>query len=94
MPKPRRPYSPARDDEVVASRALPLANGERLLSRAEVADKVGKSFVTIWQMVRAGKFPAPRLVNRSSMWLQSEVDAWMAALPVRPYRPLEGDLDD
>lgn len=88
MPKSRpRSYSPPRDDDV-----LPLANGERLLSRAEV--RVGKTFVTIWQMVRRNQFPAPRLFNRSSMWLQSEVDAWMQRLPVRPYRPVEREDGD
>jgi len=28
------------------------------------------------------------------MWLQSEVDAWMQRLPVRPYRPVEREDGD
>jgi predicted DNA-binding transcriptional regulator AlpA len=36
----------------------------------------------------AGKFPRSRIVGGKSMWLSSEVEAWLAGLPVRP---LKGD---
>ena len=47
-----------------------------------------RSYPTIWAWMRAGKFPRARIVGGKSMWLTSEVDAWLAALPVRK---LKGD---
>jgi Prophage CP4-57 regulatory protein (AlpA) len=40
--------------------------------------------------MRAGTFPRARVVGGRSMWRSDEVDAWMAALPVRP---LKGDAE-
>jgi Prophage CP4-57 regulatory protein (AlpA) len=31
--------------------------------------------------MRAGKFPRGRIVGGRSMWLSSEIDAWIAELP-------------
>jgi hypothetical protein len=39
-------------------------------------------------MMRAGTFPRSRVVGGKSMWLSSEIEAWLAALPVRQ---LKGD---
>ena len=42
--------------------------------------------------MRAGTFPRSRVVGGKSMWLSTEVDAWMSALPLRPLKgdtPLE-----
>jgi predicted DNA-binding transcriptional regulator AlpA len=66
---------------------------ERLLSKGEVLDLVGKSFVTLWSWMRSNppKFPLPRIVHGQSMWLHSEVIAWMHALPKRQYK--RGDAD-
>jgi predicted DNA-binding transcriptional regulator AlpA len=64
---------------------------ERLLSKAEVCRIVGATFPTIWAWQRAGKFPRARIVGGKSMWLTSEVDAWLAALP---KRPLKGDAGE
>jgi predicted DNA-binding transcriptional regulator AlpA len=38
--------------------------------------------------MRDGDFPRSRVVGGKSMWLSTEVDVWMAELPVRP---LKGD---
>jgi predicted DNA-binding transcriptional regulator AlpA len=38
--------------------------------------------------MRAGTFPRSRIVNGRSMWLSSEIEAWIAELP---QRPLKGD---
>lgn len=62
--------------------------GERLLSKAEVCRIVGATFPTIWAWQRGGRFPRSRSVGGKSMWLSSEIDAWMQALPVRR---LKGD---
>jgi predicted DNA-binding transcriptional regulator AlpA len=69
-----------------ASQAPPLA--ERLLTKREVLDIVGLSFPTVWAWMRAGKFPRSRVVGGKSMWLASEVSAWLAGLPLRS---LKGD---
>ena len=55
----------------------------RLLDKKQVTNRVGVSFPTIWKMMRAGKFPRARTVgDLKSVWLESEVEAWMAALPL------------
>lgn len=60
----------------------------RLLSRPEVVKIVGVSFQSLWAWMRAGTFPRSRIVGGRSMWLSSEIDGWLADLPVRP---LKGD---
>jgi predicted DNA-binding transcriptional regulator AlpA len=62
----------------------PLA--ERLLPKAEVLEIVRVSYPTVWAMMRRG--PRSRIVGGKSMWLASEVNSWVAGLPVRP---LKGD---
>jgi predicted DNA-binding transcriptional regulator AlpA len=63
----------------------------RLLSKLEVLDRVALSFPTIWKLMREGKFPAARELGKSgkSFWLESEIEAWIAALPVREYKPAD-----
>jgi predicted DNA-binding transcriptional regulator AlpA len=67
---------------------LPPLWQDRLLDRHEVCAITNVTFPTIWAWMRAGKFPRSRIVGGKSMWLSSEVNAWMQALPVRP---LKGD---
>ncbi len=62
--------------------------GIYLLDKGEVLAIANVSFPTIWAWMRAGTFPRSRIVGGKSMWLSNEVDAWIAALPVRP---LKGD---
>jgi predicted DNA-binding transcriptional regulator AlpA len=37
-----------------------------------------------------GQIPRSRIVGGKSMWLSSEIDSWLAGLPVRP---LKGDAE-
>jgi predicted DNA-binding transcriptional regulator AlpA len=60
----------------------------RLIGRPEVLDKTGLSYVAIWKLMVAGKFPRSKAVGERSMWIESEVDRWIAALPTRK---LKGD---
>ena len=60
----------------------------RLLDKHEVCAVANVTYPTLWAWMRAGKFPRGRICGGKSMWLSSEVEAWMAALPVRP---LKGD---
>ena len=53
----------------------------RLLSRVEVTDLIGISYVCLWQWIKAGRFPAGRSLGdgpRGSVrWDGDEVYAWI-----------------
>jgi predicted DNA-binding transcriptional regulator AlpA len=68
--------------------ALKAANlpCQRLLTKPEVMAITGTSYPTIWDWMRKGKFPRARIVGGKSMWLLSEVEQWLAALPLRPLK--------
>ena len=81
------PPAPERSSAANLSQGPP-----RLLDKAEILSITRVSFPTIWSWQRAGTFPRARVVGGKSMWLSTEVDAWMASLRVRPLkgdRPLE-----
>jgi prophage regulatory protein len=79
------PVTPERNGEAHLSQGPP-----RLLSKAEVLVVAGCTFPTVWKMMRQGKFPRSRVVGGKSMWLSTEIDAWLADLPVRA---LKGDAE-
>ncbi len=60
----------------------------RLLDKNDVLAITNVTFPTIWAWMRGGKFPRSRVVGGKSMWLSSEIDVWLAELPVRT---LKGD---
>jgi predicted DNA-binding transcriptional regulator AlpA len=63
----------------------------RLVSKPEVLARVSLSFPTLWTMMRRGEFPPARVVGGKTMWLQSDIDLWIASRPLRQYkRPLCG----
>jgi predicted DNA-binding transcriptional regulator AlpA len=64
--------------------------GERLLGKAEVCRVAGVTFPTIWAWMRAGRFPRARSVGGKSMWLSTEIDAWLSSLPTRRLKGDEG----
>lgn len=51
----------------------------RLLRRAEVMDRVGLAKSTLYSRISAGTFPKPVNLGASVRWVESEVDAWIAA---------------
>jgi prophage regulatory protein len=58
------------------------------LDKKQVLRKVPVTAPTLWTWVRAGKFPRPREISpNKTVWLESEVDAWMQAQPTRNYKP-------
>jgi predicted DNA-binding transcriptional regulator AlpA len=77
------------DDEPRASTSLTPSN-KRFVDKAEVCDRVGRSFVTLWTWMQQGKFPRARDLHGRPVWIEAEIDAWMQALPVRR---LKGDSD-
>src|ERR1700731_1329715 len=64
----------------------------RLLDKHEILAITGTSFPTVWSWMRAKppKFPRSRVMGGKSVWLSTEVEEWMAALPLR--RP-KGDAN-
>jgi predicted DNA-binding transcriptional regulator AlpA len=46
----------------------------------------GKSFVTLWSLIRDGKFPPPREIGGSIGWLSNEVYNALHNLPQRTYQ--------
>jgi predicted DNA-binding transcriptional regulator AlpA len=66
-------------------RALPVApkGSARLIDKSELLDKVPLSYASIWAKMREGTFPRSRAVGDRTFWVESEVDAWIAATPVR-----------
>jgi predicted DNA-binding transcriptional regulator AlpA len=79
------PFSPERVNEAHRPQGPPPV---RLLSRPEVLAVAGCTYPTLWSWMRAGTFPRSRVVGGKSMWLSTEIDAWMRALPLRK---LKGD---
>ena len=55
--------------------------GVRLLSKAEVLAVVNVSYPALWQWMRDGRFPRSRLVGNKSMWLSTDIAAWLTKLP-------------
>jgi predicted DNA-binding transcriptional regulator AlpA len=62
----------------------------RLLTKPEVCALANATFPSIWAWMRAGTFPRARVVGGRSMWLSTEVEQWLASLPVRK---LKGDAE-
>ena len=71
-------------------RPQPIAptGAARLISRAELLDRIPVTYATIWKMMRSGAFPRSRVVGDRTVWLEREIDDWNNALP---NRPLKGD---
>jgi predicted DNA-binding transcriptional regulator AlpA len=83
MPTKTRPN---RVREIRAAMPPLYDDQERLLDKPEVITVTGKSFPTLWQWMRSGKFPRARDAHGRPVWLASEVNAWMKALPVRKFK--------
>lgn len=72
------------------SKAKDVKRDDRLLRPDAVKEKTGLSRTTLWRLEKRGAFPARRHVGGNMVgWLESEIDAWLAGLPLR-----EGDEDD
>ena len=57
-------------------------SGEKVLRNSAVTAKLGVGRTTLWRLIRAGDFPAPRQVTPTVIgWLESEVDRWLADRP-------------
>ena len=65
----------------------PHPTGPRLLSRSEVLERVSVTYPTLWRWMQAGKFPRAKDLNgRLIGWLESDIEAWISALPVKQLK--------
>ena len=51
----------------------------KALRLPEVIAKTGLPKSTIYDAIRAGRFPAPARALARSIWNEEEIDAWLAA---------------
>jgi predicted DNA-binding transcriptional regulator AlpA len=58
----------------------------RLISKADVLRRIGVSYPTIWNWMRAGNFPRSRNLGGKSAWIESEVTAWIRNCPVNKLK--------
>jgi predicted DNA-binding transcriptional regulator AlpA len=58
----------------------------RLIFKPEVLHRVGLSFPTIWKMMRQGRFAHARIIGGKSAWIESEINNFLAGLPLRRYK--------
>jgi predicted DNA-binding transcriptional regulator AlpA len=70
------------------AKVAPTVAPGRLLSREEVLAIVNVSYPTLWWWVREKHFPAPKVLGLKGKrgrigWIESEVQAWILALPRR-----------
>ncbi|WP_417518841.1 helix-turn-helix transcriptional regulator [Marinobacter sp.] len=52
---------------------------ERLLRMSEVMNRVGLRRTAIYDKISRDEFPHPIKLGNASRWVESEVDAWIAA---------------
>jgi predicted DNA-binding transcriptional regulator AlpA len=87
-----RQLPPLTDESLPSAPKRMRAAHPRLLDKDEILTITGVSFPTVWSWMRTGKFPRSRVVGGKSMWLSTEIEGWLAALPVRKLKgdaPLE-----
>jgi predicted DNA-binding transcriptional regulator AlpA len=60
----------------------------KLIFKRQLLERVPLSFTTIWRLTREGKFPRARQIGQRSVWVESEVEAFLQALPLREYLQL------
>ena len=61
------------------SNALANNKPEPILSTKQICELTGCNRVTVWRMVRDGRFPAPIQITGNKIgWLQSDYQDWLA----------------
>ena len=60
-------------------------DGPRVLLKSQVLERINVTFPTLWAWMRDGKFPRARQMGSQTVWLESEVNDWITALPIREY---------
>ncbi|TCK43443.1 AlpA family transcriptional regulator [Paraburkholderia sp. BL8N3] len=53
---------------------------QRLIRVKEVLHTIGLGRTTLYALIKTGEFPEPRRVGKLSLWVESEVQAWIVRL--------------
>ena len=65
---------------------MTISRLDRLLRRSEVQNLTGMSCSAIYAKMQRNEFPRPRRIgngpNGAVAWLQSDIESWMAGLPM------------
>jgi predicted DNA-binding transcriptional regulator AlpA len=83
-PPPSSSAVPSPEQRVVIEQARPPP--VRLLNRKQVLERVGVTYPTLWTWMQQDRFPRARELGRRIAWLESEVEAWINALPLRQFK--------
>jgi prophage regulatory protein len=70
---------PNHSESTAVASVPPAPPAERLLRLPLVLELTARGRTATLDDVKAGRFPKPIKVGAASMWLQSEVHAWIAA---------------
>lgn len=65
---------------------VPVHHPDRLLSKAEVLERVPLSYSHIWTLMQRGEFPRSVRVGDNpkrdrAFWYESEINEWLRTLP-------------
>jgi predicted DNA-binding transcriptional regulator AlpA len=92
--KSKSPVSCEEDNGCTQFTAMskPGVVGEYFLNKKQLCEKVNLTFPFIWQMIREKRFPEGRAIGSRTLWVGSEVDAWMRDRPKRVYRPKTAEV--
>jgi predicted DNA-binding transcriptional regulator AlpA len=58
----------------------------RVISKNALLKRVPLSFPTIWKMMQQNRFPRARVIAGKSVWIESEINDFLATLPLRRYK--------
>ncbi len=72
--------SATNDRGTVAATPPQITSDARLLPIEEVMARCAKGRTAIYAGIKAGTFPPPAKDGRSSRWLSTEIEAWIAAV--------------
>ena len=65
-----------------------------ILRKSAVIKLTGRSAVTLWRDVRAGRFPAPLQLGPNAIgWRGRDINEWLASRPRVAYAPKTGTGD-
>ncbi|ADV47071.1 helix-turn-helix transcriptional regulator [Nitratifractor salsuginis] len=55
---------------------------DRLLNIKQVSEKTSLGQTKIYEMIKLNEFPPPVKLGRSRRWRESDIDRWIASLPL------------
>jgi predicted DNA-binding transcriptional regulator AlpA len=86
----RRPVAQPAAQNVLIDWQPQTNPASTFLSKKEVLRRITVTGPTLWNWCRTGKFPMPRCIGSRTVWLESEVLAWMNSRPTPNYKNAEG----